>query len=168
VQCVVSLDGPIQSEILRLACEDVVYRHEILRTVFHRLPGMDTPVQMVNSEAGLAFNEYGLQQLDPLSQQQHAEELLLALRESQPDLSSETVVSVSLLKRAEQQAWLLLSLPALCADLPTLERFVADLAECYTARIQQRESTFLDDEVLQYADVSAWQNEILKEEDAHL
>ncbi|HET8846970.1 MAG TPA: condensation domain-containing protein, partial [Ktedonobacteraceae bacterium] len=167
VQCAVSLDGPIQSEILRLACEDVIYRHEILRTLFRHVPGMDAPVQMVNAEAGLAFKEYDLRHLNPSAQQYYVEELLLNLRESQPDLAQDPIVHVSLLKRAEQQTLLLLGLPALCADIPTLERFIAELAECYVTRVQSKANA-LDEDVLQYADVSAWQNEILKEEDAHL
>ena len=167
VQCVVSLTGELQSELLRLACEDVVGRHEILRTIFHRLPGMDTPIQMVNAEAALAFDEHDLQHLDALSQQQSIEERLTALRTGKSDLSQDPVVHVSLLKCAEQQVFLLLSLPALCADLPTLERFVAEMMACYAARTQQQPITFEDD-VLQYVDVSEWQNEILEEGDAHL
>jgi amino acid adenylation domain-containing protein len=167
VQCVVSLTGELQSELLRLACEDVVDRHEILRTIFHCLPGMDTPVQMVNAESALAFDESNLQHLDALSQQQSIEERLAALRTGKSDLSQDPVVHVSLLKCAEQQAFLLLSLPALCADIPTLERFLAEMMACYVARIQQQPIT-LEDDVLQYVDVSEWQNEILEEEDAHL
>ncbi|HEU5229171.1 MAG TPA: amino acid adenylation domain-containing protein, partial [Ktedonobacteraceae bacterium] len=167
VQCVVALKGEIQSEYLRLACEDVICRHEILRTIFHRLPGMDMPIQQVNAEVVLNFDEYNLQHLDALAQQRSIEEKLVALRTGEHDLSQDPAVHVSLFKCAEQQAFLLLSLPALCADIPTLERFLVEMTAFYAERTLQQSITFEDD-VLQYADVSAWQNEVLEEEDARL
>lgn len=166
VQCVVSLDGPLQGELIHLACVDVVRRHEILRTVFRRLPGLDAPLQMVNSAAELVFAEYDLQSLDASSQMHYVEETLKSLRKKQPDLTHGPVMHIFLLKKAEEQAFLLLSLPALCADVPTLKLFIAEMAAAYASQMQDEPD--LEDEALQYADVSAWQNEVLEEEEAHL
>ena len=43
----VSINGPLQPDKLRLALRDVVSRHEMLRTVFQRQPGMKIPFQVI-------------------------------------------------------------------------------------------------------------------------
>ena len=51
-RCAVALDGEVDPERLEGALRQVVTRHEILRTAYHRLPGMRFPVQ-VPSEDGV-------------------------------------------------------------------------------------------------------------------
>ena len=46
-QLVLSLDGRLRVEALRLALEKVCARHEALRTTFRSLPGVVMPVQSV-------------------------------------------------------------------------------------------------------------------------
>ncbi|GHO70206.1 hypothetical protein KSC_090980 [Ktedonobacter sp. SOSP1-52] len=166
VQCAISLEGSLRDDMLRLALEDVIRQNEILRTVFHRLPGMDIPVQVINPDAEFAFEKCNLSGLDLAAQQDWAEAALMAVRAKSHDLSSGPTMQAMLLRCAESRTLLLLSLPALCADIPTLKGIIAELARAYMARLQG--STSVDDDVLQYADVSAWQKEILEEDDARL
>ncbi|HEY6802396.1 MAG TPA: amino acid adenylation domain-containing protein, partial [Pyrinomonadaceae bacterium] len=49
--CIVSLAGPLDKELLERAIERLIARHEILRTKFERLPGMELPVQVIDSSS---------------------------------------------------------------------------------------------------------------------
>ena len=51
-QCVVRIEGRLDKQILRQAIENVVQRHEILRTSFRTLPNMDMPVQVQSEFRG--------------------------------------------------------------------------------------------------------------------
>jgi amino acid adenylation domain-containing protein len=58
---------------------------------------------------------------------------------------------------------LMLTLPALCADAETLKRMVRQLGRYYSAALAGEE---IRDEVMQYADLSEWQNELLEGEES--
>ena len=46
-QCVVELNGDLQTEVLQEALRRVLEQHEILRTTFHTLRGMEVPLQVI-------------------------------------------------------------------------------------------------------------------------
>src|SRR2546423_7173226 len=45
--CSIWLKGNLDETILQQALQRIVAQHEILHTVFDKLPGMDVPVQMI-------------------------------------------------------------------------------------------------------------------------
>src|SRR5205823_4907873 len=49
-QCVVAIEGDIMMGLLREALNKLTERHEILRTTFDCLPGMDDPIQVIRDE----------------------------------------------------------------------------------------------------------------------
>ena len=46
-EAVARVSGALDAETLRAAASCVVARHEILRTTFRQLPGMDVPLQVI-------------------------------------------------------------------------------------------------------------------------
>src|SRR5881392_1224030 len=44
---VTRVEGPVHPDRLRDAVSGLISRHEVLRTVFHRVPGMKLPFQVV-------------------------------------------------------------------------------------------------------------------------
>src|SRR5437879_3745156 len=69
---------------------------------------------------------------------------------------------VELLRLSSDMHLLLICLPALCADGYTLTRIVWELSQIYVSFLREEEQ---DGEPLQYADVAAWQDQLLKSED---
>ena len=61
----VLLEGPVEQNRLQSALEEVLARHEILRTDFRLVPGMSFPLQVVNPEATPAISFQDLAALDP-------------------------------------------------------------------------------------------------------
>jgi hypothetical protein len=61
-QVVLSLAGQWRAEAVREAVERVCARHESLRTVFRRLPGVVMPVQVVGEGVSLSWEVVDLRQ----------------------------------------------------------------------------------------------------------
>jgi hypothetical protein len=56
-------------------------------------------------------------------------------------------------------------MPALIADAASLDNFVRELSDSYTACLHNQE---LSDEPLQYVDLAEWQNELFEGDDAEI
>ncbi|GHO57935.1 non-ribosomal peptide synthetase [Ktedonobacter robiniae] len=163
VQCSILLGGSFNSGVMQRALREIVARHEILRTAFRQIPGVDMPIQVIAEQAEATYKEYALEELGEQAQQEALDRLFMQEREAPFDFSQSSLLRVSLVRLHTTRHVLLLSLPALCADAVSLRLLTTLLLRTYKALIQQQE---LDDEPLQYVDVAAWQRELLQQEDA--
>jgi amino acid adenylation domain-containing protein/non-ribosomal peptide synthase protein (TIGR01720 family) len=158
-QCAILVEGPLRKAPLREALGRAVGRHEILRTAFHLQPGFAVPFQVVAEECGpTTWREHDLTALDEQLQAAKVEEIFE--EEGRPfDLERESPLRASLLTLADSKHLLILSLPALCADARTFANLLAELKDTYAGGAHE------SDEPLQYADFSAWHNELLESGD---
>src|ERR1700749_1875083 len=119
VQCAVLVEGPLGAADLRAALEAVAARHEILRTSFHLLPGLNVPVQVIN-EGGVEWGlEVELSGAPAREQQSAVEASFEKMKRAAPHPDRGTLVRASLLHLGPGKQILLLDLPALCADAAT-------------------------------------------------
>ncbi|BCL83203.1 non-ribosomal peptide synthetase [Ktedonobacteria bacterium brp13] len=139
----------------------MVKRHEILRTAFYSLPGMDIPMQVISDATLWSYAEISLEQLAAPDQDATVDELFASLKEGSYDLQHGPLLQTWLLHLDVDQQILFLCLPALCADSYSLMLFVDELRCAYTRQVPAEEA-------LQYADVAAWQEEQLLEDEAAL
>ncbi|HEY6804760.1 MAG TPA: amino acid adenylation domain-containing protein [Pyrinomonadaceae bacterium] len=127
LSCVIAIEGPLDPQRLERAIDQLVARHEILRTKFERLAGMEVPVQVIGdkrvTQAG--SGPVGLEKVE--------------------------------LVRVGEIYQLKLSCSALAADVWSIGNVVSELADLYEGKLL--------DEVVQYADFSEWQNELLESEE---
>ena len=144
----VRITGKVDRAVLRAALERVVARHEILRTSFRSPGGLAAPLQVVG-EGGIAWREEALGAgLETLLQRALEEPLDLAAGTSLRALLVTPAVAA-----APDERLLVLALPALCSDAPSLDLLVREIA---------REAAGLPQPApLQYIDVSEWQRELL-------
>jgi amino acid adenylation domain-containing protein len=173
--CAILLEGDLQQGALKKALYDVVQRHEILRTTFHRPAGIKTPFQVVSNNAHPSWQDIDLTHLDA-AHQDHRIEVSLAEESARLfDFERGPLLRVNLFKLspgspAGQPGWggrnnrrvMMVSLPALCADSATLANFVAELSRAYELCLNNQEC---GDEPMQYADFAEWQNELLEADD---
>lgn len=162
-QCAVRIDGRLDKRLLRRAIESVVQRHEILRTTFHSMPGMNVPVQVINAAPVVTVIEVNLSDFDASRQAAELDALLECATHRLADCEQETLFHVVLVSLSRHHHVLQLTLPALCADTAGLARLVHLIANAYEACVNEEE---LAEEPIQYADLSEWQNELLEAEDA--
>lgn len=156
IHLLVRLEGSLDVLRLRSALHQVIERHEILRTTFPLLPGLSLPMQVIAPEAGFALS---LKDLTSMAVEEWEDWLapLLEQNASEP-LPTEAIVSVTLLREQDRSHLLLLSLPAVNADIATCQLFLRELGQCY-------ERATFEEEPLQYADLAEWQYELLTSEE---
>jgi hypothetical protein len=74
-QCAVEIQGNLNKEIFEAALENVWHSHEILRTTFRCLPGMDIPLQVISDRSIPSISQYSLSELTPPEQEAKIEEI---------------------------------------------------------------------------------------------
>ena len=156
-QVAVLLEGELDQQRLHGALMKIFQRHEILRTVFQRNPGMKFPFQVVDANATFSCFRSTLQAVDEAAERAQVQDALDAQAEA--DLLDGTALDVALIDASESRHFLLFSLPALCADSTTLQNLVNEVRDLYSGETQG------EADPLQYADYSEWQNELLQKND---
>ncbi|MDZ7994279.1 MAG: non-ribosomal peptide synthetase [Nostoc sp. EfeVER01] len=157
--CAVSITGNLQTEVLKAAINQVVGTYEILRTNYRDMPEMNLPLQFINDRSAFWHQDYDLSSESYQDQEEKLENIFNNFCNLEFNLREGAVLNLSLAKLATNKYILLVALPALCADRLTLHNFIKQVSNLYTSIYHQEE--VLDSEVLQYADLSAWQNELL-------
>jgi len=162
-QVAVYLEGEVKVEVLKKALHRVTNQHEILRTTFHRLPGIKTPIQVITDSCKLSWKNVSLCHLAPKEREAKIKELLEQERHFVFDLEQGPLLHLSLLELSANQQILLVSMPSLCADSWSLQNLIQEISNAYAACLEGEE---LSNEPVQYLQFSEWQNELLEEEEA--
>jgi amino acid adenylation domain-containing protein len=161
-QCAVRLEGPLDRRILCQGIENVVQRHEILRTSYHSLPGMDVPLQVINDTAVVTIIQIDLSDMEASRQETELEASLEKASLRLTNCEQETLFHVSLISLSPNTHVLQMTLPSLCADTIGLDHLVRAIGQAYAACLNEEQ---LPEESVQYADLSEWQNELIESED---
>ncbi|MDB4949056.1 MAG: Malonyl CoA-acyl carrier protein transacylase, partial [Gemmatimonadetes bacterium] len=151
---VLGLSGTLDAEALRRALEEVVRRHETLRTVFRT--GTQGPVQVVLPTAAV-----GLPLFDPShlpTGERQAEAARWAAQEGMRpfDLAAAPPVRFALVRLDEREHRLLLTLHHVAADGWSVGRLFGEVGALYAAFSRGQPSP-LPELPVQYADFAAWQ-----------
>ena len=158
--CALMLEGELETESLRRAVEQVVARHEILRTTFQRRSGSSL-FQVVADDVGGAWRLIEALETPGADPQAAAQELARQEAAMPFDFARGPLLRLRLSTLSSSRHVLLFTVPALCADRKGLYNVARQLATGYSgdAPGEDREGT------LQYADFSEWQNELLEADD---
>ncbi|MFJ6632533.1 amino acid adenylation domain-containing protein [Streptomyces sp. NPDC091376] len=153
VPLAVRLRGAVDATALRAAVQDVVARHEVLRTVVTEVDGEPYQRVLTPSEAAVPFTvrrvAAGLLEQEAVAAGRHTF-----------DLAREIPLRVTLLTAAEDHQVLVLVLHHISTDEWSTAPLLADLDTAYAARAEGRHPEF-DELPLQYADFALWQRELL-------
>ena len=144
------MKGTPDAQRLARAWDAVVSRHEILRTTFRRLPGMATPLQVINQSPSVVFD------VEP-------ENASGTLSTGTPELdpSGATLSRVVLRRRSTGESTLAFDFSALCADRATIDRILFELDGFYARAGGLSGGVEGEEPPLQYADAAEWWNELL-------
>ncbi|GHO79998.1 hypothetical protein KSD_77690 [Ktedonobacter sp. SOSP1-85] len=155
-------EGPLSFGALQEALTQLVEGHEILRTSFAILAGMDQPMQFIGAPTRLLPPLVNLSRLNEVQQEAVLDEHWQAQCIQRGGHLEEEALKIELFQLEEERHVLLLRLSALCADAETLQVVLDDLLKRYQA-ILNGEGRMQDEEELQYVDISAWQEELVQE-----
>src|SRR6266542_1203700 len=154
-----SLKGRVQADRTHECLREIVSRHEILRTVFQRQTGMKVPFQVVLDNAEADWRQIDLSSLTPSQRKSQIQSLFDS--EQNGDFSAEAgpMLKALLIRLAEEEFALILSVPLLCADARSLKILTRELGLFYSG---QRDAL---PEPLRYVQFAQWQADLLESEE---
>jgi amino acid adenylation domain-containing protein len=157
----VRLSGKFQTEVFERALDEIVRRHEILRTNFVSEGGQ--PVVVIDPARSLKVTRVDLSEMQP--QQREAEARLLAKAEARRpfNLSDDPLLRATILKLEEEEHVVLLTMHHMVSDGWSLGVLIQEVAALYEAFGEGKPSP-LKELPLQYADFAAWQSKWLQGE----
>ena len=161
--CQVRIEGRLNLEIFQRALHTMVARYAILRVQLYSIPGIDVPIQVFSDKETDTYFLVSLEDIEPSQQKKQMTRYVEMIQERPSDLEQDHLLKCILIRLSHMSFTLLINLPALCADAVTLRQFFSELTQIYHAYATGIE--YSSEEPLQYTDVSAWQDELIQDED---
>ncbi len=153
------VEGTLSIEVLALSLEEIVRRHEALRTVFDALEG--SPVQVILPEAPLHPSSLDLAGLPEAARQGELRRLLEDEARQPFDLAAGPLLRATLVRLGEIEHVVLFTMHHIISDGWSIEVLVREFAVLYEAFLAGRPSP-LPALPLQYADFASWQRSWLQ------
>ncbi|RKI51412.1 amino acid adenylation domain-containing protein, partial [Corallococcus sp. AB049A] len=154
VPLAVRLEGALDVAVLQRALDALVQRHEALRTTFTAHEG--TPVQVVHPPSAMPLEVEDLRGLEAGEREEEARRRVMAQGLRSFDLARGPLVRAQLVRLAEQDHLLALTMHHAISDGWSLGVLVREIGALYAAFVMGRPSP-LPELPLQYADYAAWQ-----------
>jgi amino acid adenylation domain-containing protein/FkbH-like protein len=159
VPTVVHMSGALNMEALRRALDEIVSRHETLRTRFVDVEG--NPAQLVDKTLRLNLTFYDLS-AHPAPQSENDAQALVRAEVNRPfDLNAGPPIRATLIRVKSDEHWFVLNIHHIVSDEWSLKICFRELTELYAANCEQR-APQLPTLPIQYADYSFWQRDLLK------
>ena len=159
VQAVLALNGPLDAERLAGALTGLVDCHEVLRTTFHRKSGIRIPLQCVQEQLHPSWSTLDLRGVPAAERDHRLEEARRYALEQPFDFATGPLLRALLVSGGEVEHTLLMTASALICDPGSLTLAVRELMQRYAG------TGDVVEEPLQYADFSAWQQELQDSDD---
>ena len=148
------LKGKLDPSALRRSLNEIVRRHEVLRTSFPATDG--EAEQKIAAQMDVAVEEIDLSGLDPARRTEQEEKLTREKTSAPFDLSQGPLLRVALLRLAEDEHLLLAVMHHIVSDDWSIRTMVRELGPLYTA-FSKGEQPRLPELKIQYADFAARQ-----------
>jgi amino acid adenylation domain-containing protein len=150
-QCVIKIEGALDVERLRAVLQSAVEKYEILRTVLRRQTGVKLPFQVIQDKAAFAWSNAAADAI--------LDDLLKNGRAAR-DGAEAGLPLRALLVPVEGGHILALTLLAFLVDGASLKNLFGEIARGYSGKHSE------SDDVMQYADLVEWQNELLTSDES--
>jgi amino acid adenylation domain-containing protein len=159
VPAAIRLSGPLNVDALERSFQEIIRRHEVLRTTF-TFAG-DWPAPVISPTAGVPLSIEDLRGLGEADRE--AEVRRLAVKEARTvfDLSRGPLLRVKLLRLKDEEHIALITMHHIISDGWSLGVLVKEVAELYAAFIVEAPSP-LAELPIQYQDFAVWQREWLR------
>ncbi|MBD2520193.1 amino acid adenylation domain-containing protein, partial [Nostoc sp. FACHB-973] len=155
------LAGTVQVAALDQSFQEIIHRHEALRTNFITVDGQ--PTQIIQTETNWTVSVVDLKHLST-TEQEIASQQLVQQQAIQPfELATQALVRATLVVLSETEHILLMCIHHIVSDGWSIGLFVQELAALYNAYSQGKNSP-LAALPIQYADFALWQRQWLQGE----
>ena len=150
----VRLTGTLNLHALHESLNEILRRHEILRTVFTSLE--DKPIQIVSTPTELPLPLHDLSHLSTTEREREAARLTNEESQRPFDLQRGPLLRCTLLRLAEGEHVAVFIMHHIASDGWSIQVFITELAALYESFSTGRRAT-LRELQLQYADFAQWQ-----------
>jgi amino acid adenylation domain-containing protein len=157
------LSGPLSAEILVRSIEEILRRHEAMRSVFTEVDG--SPHQALAPPGPLSFRQLDLSTLPEPGRTAEATRVAVEEARTPFDLSKGALWRFTLILFAPDDHILLITAHHIAIDGWSRGVFLRELSVIYSA-LEMGAALPLKDPAIQYADYAAWQAEWLGSQDA--
>jgi hypothetical protein len=158
VPSAVTLPGNVNADVLRRALNEIVKRHEVLRTKFMSVDGK--PSQVILPSLNIELPVHDLRNMSAGQRQAEVARLTEAEARRPFDLSQGPLLRAQLLRVTNEQNLLLLTMHHIISDGWSVGIFFRELSLLYEAAYRGQRSS-LPELPIQYADYAQWQRERL-------
>lgn len=162
VSCAFRLNGPLNVNAFSQSLQNLVDRHESLRTTFSAAKGR--PVQVIAPALQAPFSIIDMQHLPETEREQHARQCIDEHVARPFNLAQGPLMRTILFRLAEDEHFFLLILHHIICDGWSVEVLLRELATCYNA-LSGGQPASLPDLPIQYGDYALWQRERLQGEE---
>ncbi|MEG4501136.1 amino acid adenylation domain-containing protein [Microcoleus sp. F10-C6] len=146
--------GSLSASVLESSFNEMIRRHEILRTAFSIVEGQ--PVQIITPSLTIPLEIIDLQNLLHREQTSEAQRLAALQYQHHFDLASVPLIKTTLLRLAQQEYWLTINMHHLITDGWSFSLLLDELRILYAAFANGLPSP-LPELPIQYADFTLWQ-----------
>ncbi|MFE1748583.1 condensation domain-containing protein [Coleofasciculus sp. H7-2] len=167
VPAAVRLTGSLNASALEETFNEIVRRHEALRTTFVTVEGQ--PIQAINPNLKISLPVIDLRELPAAERETQAQQLTTQEAQRPFNLSTDPLLRVTLLRLDETEHIMLLNMHHIVSDGWSIGVLIKELAALYTTFASCRDginpvSFPLPELPIQYADFAHWQREWLQGE----
>jgi len=155
------LRGVLNATILEQSLNEIINRHEVLRTTYASVKGQ--PIQVIHSNFPIKLLVVNLQGLSPDDQESQVSQMILEEAQRPFDLVQGPLLRTTLLQLSSEEHIFLLNLHHILCDDWSLNVLFEELSALYQAFSTGNPSP-LPDLAIQYADFAAWQRQWLQGE----
>lgn len=155
------IKGDLDIKALEYSINEIISRHEILRTTFISLKG--EAFQVISYEEKLALSVTNLSEISPAERDAECEKLRSQLIKKTFDLTKWPLMRANLFQFEENEFVLFLVLHHLITDGWSSDRFIREMAAIYEAYLADQPVS-LPELPIQYADFASWQKQWLSGE----
>jgi aspartate racemase len=160
IPAAVRLRGPLHVAALEHSFNEIINRHEALRTSFVTVEGR--PAQVIAPLISLTLTVNDLRQMQENQREVEVERMVFEEARLPFDLTTAPLMRVSLLQLEEQEHVLLVTLHHIISDGWSINILMREIAALYEAFSHQAPSPLVPLSI-QYGDYAAWQREWLSE-----
>jgi amino acid adenylation domain-containing protein/FkbH-like protein len=157
----IKLEGALDPAVLRDCLNEVVQRHEILRTTFPSVNG--EPEQKINASISLDLPLIDLSDLPAADRESHLQQEILAEARRPFDLATGPLLRAKLLCLDRRVHVLVLVMHHIVSDGWSLDLLLKELAAFWDQKTSGTKNS-LSDLPIQYADYAIWQRRTLSDD----
>ncbi len=161
VPTAIHLTGSLNLAALEQTFNEIVRRHEALRTTFAVVE--EQPIQVIAASLKVSLPIIDLRQLPETEREQQARKIVTQEAQRPFNLSTEPLLRVTLLRLDETEHILVLNMHHIVSDGWSIGVLIQEIATLYTAFANNQPSP-LPELTIQYADFAHWQRQSLQGE----